>query len=179
MLGPVLIILGVLATCAALAFVGARIGAKNEAPNLAAGMTEQSLRGGLTPSVMGGLLGVIPFVIFVVILVVQAIQTGAEEARREAAEAAEAARERDGVAAAGAARDVDGPCTSVAEATTSQLAARALKARMASTSSIGRASTTVLDALGPRPSMLWSVRRCIAPGLCAIVRAAAESASAA
>lgn len=108
MLGPILIILGVLVACAGLAFVGARVGAQREAPNLAAGMTEQSLRGGLTPSVMGGLLGVIPFIIFVVILVVQAIQTGAEEARREAAEAAEAARERDGISAAGAASDDDG-----------------------------------------------------------------------
>lgn len=105
MLVPILIILGVLAACAGLAMVGARIGAKNEAPALAAGMTEQSLRGGLGPSVMGGLLGVIPFVIFVVVLVVMALQAGAEEAAREAREAAEAAREASGRASAAATSD--------------------------------------------------------------------------
>jgi hypothetical protein len=108
MLVPILIILGVLACCAGLAVVGANMGAKNEAPTLAAGMTEQSLRGGMSPSVLGGLLGVIPFIIFVVVLIVMALQAGAEEAAREAREAAEAAEEREGIVAAAAASDDDG-----------------------------------------------------------------------
>ena len=40
--------------------------------------------------------------------------------------------------------------------------------------STGTASTTVFDAFGPSPSMVWSVRSCMAPGLSPIVRAAAR-----
>lgn len=105
MLVPILILVGVLVACTGLALVGANIGAKNEAPTLAAGMTEQSLRGGMSPSVLGGLLGVIPFIIFVVVLVVMAIQVGSEEAAREAREAREAAAETAGIAAGAAASD--------------------------------------------------------------------------
>ena len=108
MLVPILIIIAVLVACTGLALFGARMGAQKEAPNLAAGMTEQSLRGGLTPSVLGGLLGVIPFVAFVVVLVVMAIQAGEEADRRDAAEAAENARDSAGSAAAAAASDDDG-----------------------------------------------------------------------
>ncbi len=45
--------------------------------------------------------------------------------------------------------------------------------------SIGTASTTVFDALGPRPSMVCSVRSCMAPGLPPMIVAAAARFSAA
>jgi hypothetical protein len=44
---------------------------------------------------------------------------------------------------------------------------------MTSINSKGTASTTVFDAFGPSPSMVWRVRSCMAPGLSPIVRAAA------
>lgn len=85
----VLLILGVFVACGALGFLGMRIAAGREEPNLAAGTVEQDLRGGLSPSVLGGLLGVIPFIVFVIVLVVMSIQEGEARALREAAEARE------------------------------------------------------------------------------------------
>lgn len=85
----VLIIVGVFVLCGALAFGVQRFAAQKEEPNLAAGLVEQDLRGGMSPSVMGALVGVIPFLVFVVILIVMAMEAGRERAAREAAAAAE------------------------------------------------------------------------------------------
>lgn len=52
-----------------LAFVGQRMGANMEAPNLGAGTTEQEMRSALSPSVLGALLGIIPFLLFVAVLI--------------------------------------------------------------------------------------------------------------
>lgn len=88
----VLLILGVFIACGALGFLGMRIAAGRQEPNLAAGTVEQDLRGGMSPSVLGGILGTIPFLVFVVVLVVMALQAGEERHAREAREAAENAR---------------------------------------------------------------------------------------
>lgn len=87
----VLLILGVFLACGALGFVGMRIAAGREEPNLAAGSVEQDLRSGISPSVLGGLLGVIPFLAFVIVLVVMAMGAHEERLARERAAAAEAA----------------------------------------------------------------------------------------
>lgn len=85
----VLIIVGVFVLCGALAFGVQRFAAQKEEPNLAAGLVEQDLRGGMSPSVMGALVGVIPFLAFVIVLIVMAMDAHAERLAREAAEAAE------------------------------------------------------------------------------------------
>jgi hypothetical protein len=85
----VLLILGVFVACAALGFLGMRIAANREEPNLAAGSVEQDLRAGMSPSVLGGLLGVIPFLAFVIVLVVMALQAGEERRACELREAHE------------------------------------------------------------------------------------------
>jgi hypothetical protein len=56
-----------------LAFVGQRMGANMEAPNLGAGTTEQEMRGTLSPSVLGAMLGILPFLIFVIVLIYTAV----------------------------------------------------------------------------------------------------------
>src|SRR3954462_12647207 len=48
-----------------------------------------------------------------------------------------------------------------------------------SRTSIGMARTTVFEAVGPRPSIVWRVRSCMAPGLSAMVRAASDRLTAA
>ena len=63
-----IIVIVILAT-AGLAFVGQRIGANMEAPNLGAGTTEQEMRSALSPSVLGALLGIVPFLLFIVVLI--------------------------------------------------------------------------------------------------------------
>jgi hypothetical protein len=85
----VLIILGVFVLCGALAYGVQRFAAQKEAPNLSSGYVEQDLRGGMSPSVMGALVGVLPFLVFVVVLVVMAMDAHRERLAREAAAAAE------------------------------------------------------------------------------------------
>jgi len=89
----VLLILGVFIACGALGFLGMRIAASRQEPNLAAGTVEQDLRGGLSPSVLGGILGTIPFLVFVVFLVYMAIGAREERMERMAREAAANARD--------------------------------------------------------------------------------------
>ena len=48
-----------------------------------------------------------------------------------------------------------------------------MKALTASMTSIGVPITTVVEAVGPKPSMVCKVRSCIAPGLAAMLLAAA------
>lgn len=70
----VLIVLVIVIVAAAgLAFAGARIGSNMEAPNLGAGTTEQEMRSALSPSVLGALLGILPFLIFVIVLIYTAV----------------------------------------------------------------------------------------------------------
>ncbi len=85
----VLILVGVIVLCGALAYVAQRFAAQRAEPNLSSGYVEQDLRGGMSPSVMGALVGVIPFLVFVVVLVVMAVEAHAERLAREAAAAAE------------------------------------------------------------------------------------------
>ncbi len=68
-----IIVLVVIVATVGLAFLGQRIGANMEAPNLGAGTTEQEMRSALSPSVLGALLGIIPFMLFVIILVWTAV----------------------------------------------------------------------------------------------------------
>lgn len=72
------IAVGLVAACAVFALIGARIGAQMEAKKLGAGITEEQMKGGLTASGLGGLLGIIPFLVFVGILVVIVITTPEE-----------------------------------------------------------------------------------------------------
>ncbi len=74
----VIIVLVVIAATVGLAFFGQRIGANMEAPNLGAGTTEQEMRSALSPSVLGALLGILPFMIFVIALVWTAVHLPVE-----------------------------------------------------------------------------------------------------
>ena len=65
----ILILFGVIAVSAGLAFFGQRVGARMEEPLLGAGNTEQQMRSALTPSVLGALLGILPFIVFVIVLI--------------------------------------------------------------------------------------------------------------
>jgi len=69
----IIIVLVVILATGGLAFLGQRIGANMEAPNLGAGTTEQEMRSALSPSVLGALLGIIPFLLFVVALIYTAL----------------------------------------------------------------------------------------------------------
>lgn len=69
----VIIVLVIIAATVGLAYWGQRMGAKMEAPNLGAGMTEQEMRSALSPSVLGALLGILPFLIFVIVLIYTAV----------------------------------------------------------------------------------------------------------
>lgn len=80
MLGGLLWILAVIALTFVFAFVGQRVGAKMEEPTLAAGEIERSMRKKIGPSVLGGLIGIVPFVVFVLILVVEAMTNDFEPA---------------------------------------------------------------------------------------------------
>ncbi len=88
-----LILLGIVVLTVALAYVGQRIGANMEEPHLGAGTTEQHMRTALSPSVLGALLGILPFLVFTIVLIYMAIQVQHEIEAREAREAAEAAAE--------------------------------------------------------------------------------------
>lgn len=69
----VIILLVVIVAAVGLAFLGQRIGANMEAPNLGAGTTEQEMRSALSPSVFGALLGILPFLVFVIVLIYMAM----------------------------------------------------------------------------------------------------------
>ncbi len=68
----IIVIVVILAT-AGLAFLGQRIGANMEAPNLGAGTTEQEMRSALSPSVLGAMLGIVPFLVFITVLIWMAV----------------------------------------------------------------------------------------------------------
>lgn len=68
-----IIVLVVLIATFGLAFLGQRIGANMEAPNLGAGTTEQEMRSALSPSVLGALLGILPVLVFIIILIYTAV----------------------------------------------------------------------------------------------------------
>jgi len=68
-----LVVLGVIALTFVFAFVGQRVGARMEEPNLAAGEIEQNMKRKISPSVLGGLIGIIPFAVFIILLVVEAM----------------------------------------------------------------------------------------------------------
>jgi hypothetical protein len=87
-----LIVLGIVLLTVALAYVGQRVGAQMEQPHLGAGTTEQHMRTALSPSVLGALLGILPFLVFTIVLIYMSIQVQHEIAAQEAREAAEAAR---------------------------------------------------------------------------------------
>jgi hypothetical protein len=76
----IVIVLVVVAATFGMAFLGQRIGANMEAPNLGAGTTEQEMRSALSPSVLGALLGIIPFMLFVIVLVWTAVHLPPEHA---------------------------------------------------------------------------------------------------
>jgi hypothetical protein len=88
-----LIVLGVVVLTVLLAFVGQRVGAQMEEPHLGAGTTEQHMRTALSPSVLGALLGILPFLVFTIVLIYMSIQVQHEIETREAAERAESARD--------------------------------------------------------------------------------------
>jgi amino acid transporter len=69
----VLIAIIVVVACTGFAVLGAVIGARMEEKNLGAGSVEAEMRGGMSASVLGGLLGIIPFLIFIVILIATVI----------------------------------------------------------------------------------------------------------
>jgi len=67
------IFVGLIILSSGFAVLGARIGAQMEARSLGAGITEQSIKLGLTANLLGALLGMIPFVIFVIVLIAMVI----------------------------------------------------------------------------------------------------------
>ena len=93
MLAVLLILLGVVAATFGLAYLGQRIGANMEAPNLGAGTTEQSMRSALSPSVLGALLGILPFLLFVIVLIYTAMTLPAEHPAGEGGGGAASASE--------------------------------------------------------------------------------------
>lgn len=84
------IFVGLIVACSGFALIGARIGAQMEAKKLGAGITEEQMKGGMTASGLGGLLGIIPFLVFVAILVVMVITSPAEHPADGSAPAAAA-----------------------------------------------------------------------------------------
>lgn len=96
MLTIILTFLIVITLCTVFAVVGAIVGGRMEAKNIGAGLVESDMRAGMSASVLGGLLGITPFLIFIIVLLVTDITTDhgpsvQEEAR--ASTAAAAARE--------------------------------------------------------------------------------------
>lgn len=73
MLFFILIVVGLIVSCTAFAMLGARLGARMEEKHFGAGSVEASMREGMGASVLGALLGIIPFLIFLVALVVTII----------------------------------------------------------------------------------------------------------
>lgn len=72
------IFLGVIALSAGFAVLGARLGSQMEARSLGAGITEESIKSGMTANFLGAMLGMIPFMIFVIVLIVMVITAPAE-----------------------------------------------------------------------------------------------------
>ena len=87
-----LIVLGVVVLGTGLAYMGQRVGAQMEQPHLGAGATEQHMRTALSPSVLGALLGILPFLAFTIVLIVMSIQVRHEVEAQEARDAAASAR---------------------------------------------------------------------------------------
>jgi hypothetical protein len=65
----ILIVVIVAVACAGFAVVGAILGSRMEEKRLGAGAVESDMRGGLSASVLGAWLGIVPFLIFVAILI--------------------------------------------------------------------------------------------------------------
>lgn len=91
MVTGVLIILGVLTACALLAVVGARIGSGMESRAIGAGTTEENMRRGMSASVLGALLGILPFIVFVSVLTYMALTLPDDPAEHGATATAAAA----------------------------------------------------------------------------------------
>jgi hypothetical protein len=73
MLFFILIVVGLIVSCTVFAMLGARVGARMEEKQFGAGTVEASMREGMSASVLGALLGIIPFLLFLVALVVTII----------------------------------------------------------------------------------------------------------
>lgn len=82
---------GLVVACTAFAVLGAHLGARMEQKHLGAGTVETEMRAGLSPNVLGALLGVIPFLIFVVVLLVTDATTDHGPSVREEAAASRSA----------------------------------------------------------------------------------------
>ncbi len=85
------IFLGLIVLSAGFAILGARIGAQMEARSVGAGITEESIKLGLTSNLLGALLGMIPFMIFVIVLIVLVITSPPEHVEGGAPASAPAA----------------------------------------------------------------------------------------
>ncbi|MCX7808585.1 MAG: hypothetical protein N2515_08250 [Deltaproteobacteria bacterium] len=75
MVAIVAMVVGVIVAVALFAVIGAKMGAKFERERQGAGPVEERLRKGMSPSVLGALIGVIPFLLFVVVLIVMVAMT--------------------------------------------------------------------------------------------------------
>lgn len=85
----------VITLCTGFAVLGAVLGGRMEEKNLGAGNVETEMRKGMTASVLGGILGILPFLVFVVILfVTDATTDHGPSVEEEAAAATAAAAER-------------------------------------------------------------------------------------
>ena len=95
-MGTILLIsIIVIVLCVAFAAAGATIGARIEEKNLGAGTVETDMRSGMTANILGGLMGMIPFLIFIVALLITDISTDhGPSVQEEAAEANRMAAER-------------------------------------------------------------------------------------
>ncbi|UJR87115.1 hypothetical protein [Sandaracinus amylolyticus] len=92
MLTFILIVLGLIVSCTGFALIGSRIGSKIEEKNFGSGTVETSINEGMSASVLGGMLGIVPFLLFVVALVVLVITNPAHpEEHGSSSESSEAA----------------------------------------------------------------------------------------
>ncbi len=69
MLFFILIVVGLIVSCTAFAMLGARLGARMEEKHFGAGYVETNMREGMSASVLGALLGIVPFLLFLAVLV--------------------------------------------------------------------------------------------------------------
>lgn len=86
----------VITLCTGFAVVGAILGGRMEEKNLGAGNVETDMRSGMSASVLGGMLGILPFLVFVIaLLITDATTDNGPSVQEEAAASTAAAAARE------------------------------------------------------------------------------------
>jgi amino acid transporter len=89
MLFFVLIVLGLTVSCTLFAILGARLGSKMEEKNAGGGTVETSMREGMSANVLGGLIGIVPFLAFIIALVITVITNPAHPEEHDGSSSSE------------------------------------------------------------------------------------------